>query len=407
MTKYLFISDLYRHQNPDLPLQVTPDQAVMVAPAARGVPGPEALAAAEMVVVLGPLESQSHAEELGRGLAVAVGQHSTVAVVAYGATLTPPDRAMLSQLTTASPSFGAAPKRVTADVSSFTRYFALYGKSVIGLELPPDAVVLGRMPGGEPAAFMQTLGRGALYVAPYSVASAMQSHSSMLTALIAAVHAHQGGGAEPLPEFLGELRLPGEEATLAELEGLESRVSELQENAHRLERYRQLAGRLSGDPFEELVIDALNRVLEPTAYRAEDRPDLSAEDFWLVGPDGDHAVAEAKGIGSNVRRQDVSQVEMHRAQIQDDRDEDLHGLLVVNTFRSADDLARKQLPVNDDIAHHAERLNVLVLRGWDLFQLLDRALSGQGAGEEFLGALSDGGGWLEVTADGLTRHRGG
>jgi len=56
------------------------------------------------------------------------------------------------------------------------------------------------------------------------------------------------------------------------------------------------------------LAEALNVVLDGSDYRAEDREDLRAEDFWIVGPDGDAAMAEVKGINSNVRRQDVNQL---------------------------------------------------------------------------------------------------
>jgi hypothetical protein len=63
-------------------------------------------------------------------------------------------------------------------------------------------------------------------------------------------------------------------------------------------------------------------------------------------------------------------------------------------------------PVSDDIARHAARLNVLVLRGWDLYQLVARALTDPETGRQFLAQLSAGGGWLEVTADALSLHTG-
>jgi hypothetical protein len=49
-------------------------------------------------------------------------------------------------------------------------------------------------------------------------------------------------------------------------------------------------------------------------------------------------------------------------------------------------------------------MNVLVLRTWDLYQLVVRRLADHDDGAEILGALLSGGGWLEVEETGLTTH---
>jgi hypothetical protein len=49
------------------------------------------------------------------------------------------------------------------------------------------------------------------------------------------------------------------------------------------------------------------------------------------------------------------------------------------------------------VASHAARHDVLILRGFDLYNLLARSLAGDPAGEKFVETLRAGGGWLEVT----------
>jgi hypothetical protein len=131
------------------------------------------------------------------------------------------------------------------------------------------------------------------------------------------------------------------------------------------------------------------------------------EDFWIVGPEGDFALAEAKGIGSHVRRQDVSQVEMHRAELHADEDAPPPpGLLIINVHRGSDDLGKRRMPVHPNVASHAARHDVLILRGVDLYALLGRTLAGESVGAELVEMLNSGGGWLEVSDSGLMLHAG-
>jgi hypothetical protein len=169
-------------------------------------------------------------------------------------------------------------------------------------------------------------------------------------------------------------------------------------------RFRHLVGSLQGTPLERLIIDALNVVLEGSRYTAEDREDIGAEDFLIVGPDGDFALAESKGIGSHVRREHVNQVDNHRSAAGRDVDE-FPGLLVVNILLDAKSLDERLLPVSDDVVRQADRQNVLILRGADLYYLVSRKLAAEDAAGELLGALGAHGDWLEVTEDAALLRR--
>jgi hypothetical protein len=149
--------------------------------------------------------------------------------------------------------------------------------------------------------------------------------------------------------------------------------------------------------LETLIIDALSVVLEGSGYMAEDREDVGAEDFLIVGPEGDFALAESKGIGSHVRREHVNQVDNHRSAAGRDVDE-FPGLLVVNIFRNTAGMGERLLPASDEVVRQADRQNVLILRGVDLYYLVSRKLAGEDAAGELIGALGAHGGWLEVTA---------
>lgn len=176
---------------------------------------------------------------------------------------------------------------------------------------------------------------------------------------------------------------------------MDAELTGLRDKAASLSKFRLLVGPLSGDAFEQLVIEALNIVFDGTDHRAEDREDLRAEDFWILKGDLDSALAEAKGVGRHVRREDVNQVDNHRAELERDV-EQLPGLLVVNIFRGDDSLERRELPVNDGVVRHAVRQNVLILRGIDLYWLLSQKLAGQPVGDDLVNALHSVGGWLMV-----------
>lgn len=172
-----------------------------------------------------------------------------------------------------------------------------------------------------------------------------------------------------LPEFLAELHLPGEQDVLAQIGETERALGELRERAEYLGHFRFLLGpRGTGAVLEGSVIEALNVVLDGTEYRAEDRADVRAEDFWIVGPEGDVALAEVKGVNTNVRREDVNQVDSHREAAE--RPPAFPGLLVVNIFRGHDTLEQRQLPIPDQTLTHGANSNVLILRTQDLYNLV-------------------------------------
>jgi hypothetical protein len=61
--------------------------------------------------------------------------------------------------------------------------------------------------------------------------------------------------------------------------------------------------------------------------------------------------------------------------------------------------------VSEDVIRHADRQNVLILRGIDLYKLVSRKLAGEDAPRELLEALDAHGGWLEVDDDRADLHR--
>lgn len=381
------------------------------AASATGVPPLGRLAASEVVMVLGALPSPDLGLEMG-GVSASLLERGKLVVVAYNVWLDGSQARMVHRAadvrTMQSVQSG---EQLRTAVAAFEEYFRVYGISAIGIGSERDDVVIEPLgwpsfemmsetvPG--PAAARFSVGRGALYVVPFHVAALRASHDAVVTTLLDAVENHEAvsGGVDLIPAYLEDMRLPGENDRLEEIARLTTELAEATSEANRLRSFRSMIGGASGAGLERLVIDALNEILAASDYEAIDLPDTGAEDFWIVGPEGDFALVEVKGINTSVRRTHVNQVDDHRSRLGRD-DGQPPGLLVVNTYRKADELGPKQEDVHPEIRAHAVRQNVLVLTGLDLYELLGLALAGEDAAGFLTEGLSAGGGWLKVRASG-------
>jgi hypothetical protein len=156
-----------------------------------------------------------------------------------------------------------------------------------------------------------------------------------------------------------------------------------------LAKWRHLIGRASGESLVALVVAAMNVIFDGGGFRAEQRDDTGLEDFWIVdGSGSDFALVEAKGISGGIARAHVSQVDSHReARV---LPPEFPGMLVVNAFRNDADLSRKQGDeVVPNVISLAKSQNVVVLRTWDLYQLLGRKLDGGDTAATLVAALAD------------------
>lgn len=219
----------------------------------------------------------------------------------------------------------------------------------------------------------------------------------MFSSLHAAVLTREHSAPNRLPEFLKAVSLGAHEQRVREDARVAAqRLNEKMEEVHALERWKHLIGRASGTPLVELVVGALNVMLDGSGYHAEQREEKYAEDFWIVGPDSnDFALAEAKGHGGGIARENVNQVDSHREQLQ--TPDDFPGLLVVNTFRNTDDLTRRSEAVAPNVITRAVQQNVVVIRSWDLYELLGMKFDGKDAATLLVDAIeAPHGGWLCV-----------
>jgi tRNA nucleotidyltransferase/poly(A) polymerase len=221
----------------------------------------------------------------------------------------------------------------------------------------------------------------------------------LIQRVVAAVVEHQEATIGLPPPFLADLAVPGQESLNVAIEKAAQDLADLDRERAELERHKLLIGRAHGQAFENLVIDELNLILRGSDLLARDVEEVFVEDFELAKGSDRVAIGEAKGVNRGVSLGDVNQVNDHRTELFDAGVEDLPGLLVVNTFRGAEALERREEIVHERVCRHARRMNVLVLRSWDLYQLVVRRLNGKDDAGQFAEALQAGGGWFDVGGD--------
>jgi hypothetical protein len=367
----------------------------------------DALASFDLIVVLAAIDDANRAIEISGVIDHLLHQGKTV-VLLYRVRLDGGLATIFERLVRMRYGHVQSEGPATAVSPAWETFFRSYGTSAthFGTEQVANArsvaVVQHGLEPSRPAAFAIPHGTGTIYVIPFHVADIGESHSRLLADLCHAVTADVGEGLSP--EYLAELRLPGEDELLDEVARLEHDLATQRAEAETLYKYRLLLGPLSGDPLEELVRDVLGVVLAKTSYRVEDLVEQFREDFWICGPEGDFALAEVKGISSGVGRSEINQVDNHREALGHDTAE-LPGLLVVNAYRQDADLTRRiEQDIHPQIVAALRRQNVTLLRTADLYYLLAKQMRDGNAGAILIEALKRGGGWLEATNDHSRLH---
>jgi hypothetical protein len=149
----------------------------------------------------------------------------------------------------------------------FREYLIQHGHSDQGFVLvnATDVEVLGhnRGSGGGkpvPAAFVSRAhGRGRLYVVPLHVASGIREPFRLL---LGSVLQHRDASSDVMPDFLQSLELPGEGTQREKRAELARRIAKVDESLAQMVTHKMLLSHLSDTPFEHLVIEELNFVLD-------------------------------------------------------------------------------------------------------------------------------------------------
>lgn len=375
------------------------------------VPKPAELAAADLVIFFGPLSDGDRALPLSGTVKLALEQGATV-VFAYAARFESADERFLSgvvALRGAQLSGRVAPPAADpAPHPALREYMVMHGHTDLRLfDLPEGAEVLAHVVQTTtpyqtaPTAARLSVGRGSLYVVPCHLTGDLLD---LVDRLVHAIRNHREGRLVRTPSFFGEVDLPGEVELTSKIDTTKAELGRLEDERSELTEHKRLIGYLEGGALEAAVIDELNFVLDGSAYTARDVEELGAEDFEIWGAER-IAIAESKAAAGGVTLGHVSQLDGHRTEHLDVSADELPGLLVVNVFRNDDGLERRRDErVAQRVVKQARRLNVLVLRSWDLFELIRRRLEGADDSRELVDVLTNGGGWLEVGPGGPTLH---
>jgi hypothetical protein len=408
MDRLLLIADDYVGWQP--PKQLPGGIQVRSSPPGVRVPTAAEIAQADITIVFA-VQNQDAATQLAGAIAQALHDAKSVVIVAYPVGLND-GRAQLLDRLGLPVEYQGSPNPVTTQAAAFASYFRRFGIAKSGwFDLPENAVALGQCRtttdrGAAIAALSAPIGKGTLYVLPFHVANFIASHDELVDALRDAVHEHEASESDALPDYLAELRLPGEQELLDDITYRSTELAAKRSQAARLERFRLLLGLHQGDALEALVIETMNVVFEGSALRAQDQDELFKEDFWIVDDTDKLALAEVKGVNSGVKRSHINQVDNHREELGLDTLR-MPGLLIMNIHRTDTNLKRKlSEPLHPSIIAQLRRQNVLFLRTADLYALVHRSLAGTPAHSLMTDALRQGGGWLEVTVEHTHLHNG-
>lgn len=102
--------------------------------------------------------------------------------------------------------------------------------------------------------------------------------------------------------------------------------------------------------------------------------EIFEEDLWIMNGQEKLIIVEVKGLNKNLTRQDISKLDEHREAREVPN---LTGLLVANTFMTADSLESKDQPFSPNVIEKAVNTNLLVTRTIDLCRIFNHLELGE------------------------------
>lgn len=120
--------------------------------------------------------------------------------------------------------------------------------------------------------------------------------------------------------------------------------------------------------------------------------EIFEEDLWIMNGNEKSMIVEVKGLNKNLTRQDISKLDEHREAREVPN---LTGLLIANTFMTADSLESKDQPFPPNVIEKAIHANLLITRTIDLFRIFDHLeQGGLKASQVLLDSILGKKGWL-------------
>jgi hypothetical protein len=96
--------------------------------------------------------------------------------------------------------------------------------------------------------------------------------------------------------------------------------------------------------------------------------EIFEEDLWIMNGQEKLIIVEVKGLNKNLTRQDISKLDEHK---EARAVPNLTGLLIANTFMTADSLESKDQPFPPNVIEKAVNTNLLITRTIDLYRIFD------------------------------------
>lgn len=170
------------------------------------------------------------------------------------------------------------------------------------------------------------------------------------------------------------------------------RVEEEEAYEYALDRYKSVLY-TSGDELVEVIFEILEKML---GCDLSEFTDKKKEDFKFMINDKVF-IGEIKGVTPNVKKANVSQLDVHVQEHLDDNDEEsknIIALLIINHQRNKPISAREG--VNNEVIKLAERNGSLIVETITLLKLFEQYLLGKKSRDECIDTLANTTGLLEL-----------
>ena len=201
------------------------------------------------------------------------------------------------------------------------------------------------------------------------------------------------------PEWMEDIRMFDDDNQMmvikennAIIESANNNISKAMEIIDKNKRYKSILY-TSGEELVDVVFEILEEML---GCDLSEFTDKKKEDFKFL-LDGKVFIGEIKGVTPNVKKANVSQLDVHVQEYMDDNDEpeeNIVALLIMNHQRMK--AVSEREPVHEEVIRLAERNGSLIVDTVALLKLFENYVLGRKSREECIGVLTGNTGLLVV-----------
>ncbi|MCW4015608.1 MAG: hypothetical protein NWF06_04490, partial [Candidatus Bathyarchaeota archaeon] len=193
---------------------------------------------------------------------------------------------------------------------------------------------------------------------------------------------------EEPPDYIQQIQFDKEKGAREEIDRItEKQIVPLE---RRLESYKELKSVLwLGN---NSLVKATDNLLKKMGFQT-DIDEIGEEDLWIINNQDKLIIVEIKGLNKNLTRQHISQLDEHREARQVPN---LTGLLIANTFMTADSLERKDQAFPPNVIEKAVKTNVVITRTIDLCRIFDYLEAKEQPSQLLLEKIQGNTGWLTI-----------